>query len=488
MSDSEKDNQKNNARMTLDDNRSLLTTGGNKLEQLVEKATELAGQKKPKPVSYYSRFLSRAILLEESGPPQAIVSTIGIISLFIFGLIIWAAVTTLDETSIAIGQIRPASSVKPVQHLEGGIVSEVLVNEGDNVKKGQTILTMARAAALSDLDRIKARHIALTLQIARLKSFAQNNNGSEQENFTTYEKDYPLLVQDQRDVLNQQNSSRTAQRNVILSQLAEKENELVLLERQEKTEQRNLNIITEEMAMRQELTDKGLGSKIKLLEIQRAHNKSEGDLNNIKLSKAGIRASIAQVTGNLVALDEKLRNDSLLQVDALSSERAQVSAQLRQLNDKVRRLAVVAPADGIVKGLKYRSVGSVVPPGDIVAEIVPLSDTLIAEVRISPRDIGHMAIGTEVLVKIDTYNYARYGSITSQLTRISASSFMDEQGESYFKGIVGLPQDYIGTDPKSNRITAGMTVVADIRTGKKTLLQYLVKPINNALDTSFRER
>jgi HlyD family secretion protein/adhesin transport system membrane fusion protein len=123
-----------------------------------------------------------------------------------------------------------------------------------------------------------------------------------------------------------------------------------------------------------------------------------------------------------------------------------------------------------------------------LAEIVPISGGLVAEVKISPRDIGHVNVGSEVLLKIDTYNYARYGSITSSLRQVSASSFLDEEGNTYFKGFVDLPNNYIGTDPKSNRITSGMTVVADIQTGKKTLLQYLVKPINNALNTSFRER
>ncbi len=484
MTEKENDKQDNNARITLDDNPTPATTGATRLEKLVEKATELVGQKKPKPASYYTRFLSRAILLEEIGPPKAIITTVGVISLFLFGMIIWAAVTTLDETSVATGQIRPASSVKPVQHLEGGIISSILVNEGDEVRQGQTILTMAPTAALSDLERIRARHIALTLQIIRLKAFARGEEGD----FSAPEKDYPLLVQDQRDILAQQNKSRTAQQSVIRSQITEKENELVLLNRQETTEKRNLTIIAEEMAMRQELTDKGLGSKIKLLEVQRAHNMAQGDLNRTQLSKSSVRASIAQVRGNLVALNEKFRNESLIQVDGLSSERAQVAAQLTQLNDRVRRLALLAPADGIVKGLKYRTVGSIIPPGDVVAEIVPMSDNLVAEVRISPRDIGHVGLGTEVLVKIDTYNFARYGSITSSLGHISASSFMDEEGNSYFKGLVALPQNYIGTDPKSNRITSGMTVVADIRTGKKTLLQYLVKPINNALNTSFRER
>ncbi|VAV99112.1 hypothetical protein MNBD_ALPHA01-661, partial [hydrothermal vent metagenome] len=350
------------------------TKSTNRLEKLVDKATELASQKKPKPVSYYTRFLSRAILLEETGPPKAIITTVGVISLFLFGMITWAAVTTLDETSVATGQIRPSSSVKPVQHLEGGIVSSVLVNEGEEVRQGQTILTMAPTAALSDLERIKARHIALTLQIIRLKAFAAGEDGD----FSAHEKEYPLLVQDQRDVLTQQNKSRTAQQKVIQSQVIEKENELVLLDRQETTEIRNLAIIAEEMSMRQELTDKGLGSKIKLLEVQRAHNKAQGDLNRTQLSKSSVRANISQVKGNLVALNEKFRNESLIQVDSLSSERAQVSAQLTQLNDRVRRLAVLAPADGIVKGLKYRTVGSIIPPGDVVAEIVPISDSLIA--------------------------------------------------------------------------------------------------------------
>ncbi len=267
-----------------------------------------------------------------------------------------------------------------------------------------------------------------------------------------------------------------------------KNNELVLLNRREATDKKNLTIIAEEMAMRQELTDKGLGSKIKLLEIQRAHNKAQGDLNQTQLSKTSVLASIAQVKGNMVALNEQLRSDAMLQVDSLSSERAQVSAELRQITDRVKRLDVVAPVDGTVKGLKYRAVGSVIPPGDIVAEIVPLFDGLVAEVKISPRDIGHMEIGTEVLLKIDTYNFARYGSISGRLDHISASSFIDNEGVTYFQGLIKLPQNYIGIDPKSNRITSGMTVVADIQTGKKTLLQYLIKPINNALDTAFRER
>ena len=108
--------------------------------------------------------------------------------------------------------------------------------------------------------------------------------------------------------------------------------------------------------------------------------------------------------------------------------------------------------------------------------------------RISPRDVGHVVIGSEVILKVDTYNYSLYGGVPSKLSQVSASSYLDEQGNAYFKGYIELPQNYVGINPAANRITPGMTLIADIKTGEKTLMQYLTRPINNALDTAFRER
>ena len=452
--------------------------------ELVTKATEAAQARHEKPVSYYARFLSRAILLEESGPPKAVISTIGIISLFVFGCIAWAAVTKLDETTVAQGQIVPAASVQPVQHLEGGIVAEVLVEEGQIVKKGQPLIKMSPSQAASERGRMLARHAALSMQIERLKAFALDKDAD----FSTYTKSFPTLVRDQQDILAQQLNSRKAQENVILAQIAERRNEAKILSEQEKNLQKTLGIVGEELKMRKELTEKGLGSRLRLLESEKEYSKAEGDLHTTRSRKASVQASIKQVEGSLIELQASLRNDALTEMGNLSKELAEVTAELQRLEDRVQRLNVTAPSNGIVKGLKYRVAGSVVPPGDVVAEVVPYTGKLVAEVRISPRDIGHVATGEEVLVKIDTYNFARFGGVKGTLNQVSASSFIDEQGETYFKGVVELPQDFVGANPASNRITPGMTVVADIKTGDKTLLQYLVKPINNALTTSFRER
>jgi len=482
-----KENNKNTNDKTEGEKNNLIGKSGFSMQKylptFMKKATE-ATAAKPKPTSYYSRFLSRAVLLEEAGPPQAIVSTIGLITVFVVGCLIWSMVTTLYETTVAVGEVRPDSTIQPVQHLEGGIVSEIPVKNGDRVQKGQTILVMAPTAALSELDRITARHASIDLKINRLKAFVFEREGD----FSEYEKIFPNLVQDQKDILTQQNRSFKAQQNVIISRIAQQKNELSILKKQEQNQLENVKIISEELKIREELTAKGLGSRIKLLEIQREHNKARGDLQTTQKKQVSVNSDINQAQGNLVELKEKLFNEALTQVDSLSAERVQMASEMTRLKDKVKRLHVLSPVDGFVKGMKYRSIGSIVTPGDVVAEVVPESDMLVAEVKISPRDIGHVKKSREVLVKIDTYNYARYGGLAGTLSHVSASSFLDEKGETYFKGIVELPQNFLGTDPKSNRITPGMTVVADIKTGEKTLLQYLVKPINNALDTAFRER
>jgi len=455
-----------------------------KLSGYVDKMKDMSRTKKEKPVSYYARFLSRAVLLEEIGPPPAVVSCITVISLFVIGALAWSAVTKLDETTVAQGAVMPASSVQPVQHLEGGIVSEVLVRNGELINKGQTLVRLAPTATLSERDRAAARHAALDMQITRLKSFALG----QAADFSNYESQYPSLVRDQKDILAQQNSSLDAQREVVLAQISEQKNELKVLAEQEKTQKTGLDIISEEVKIRQELVDKGLGSKLRLLEVQRNFNKAQGDLQNTQTRRASVLANIREAEGSLEELGAKLKNEALNQMGSLSKELAEVSSELNRLQDKVSRLNITAPSSGIVKGLQYRSAGAVIPPGGVVAEIVPNSDSLVAEVRISPRDVGHVQVGEDVLVKVDTYNFARFGGISGTLNHVSASSFIDEQGENYFRGIVELPQNFIGPDPQSNRITAGMTVIADIKTGEKTLLQYLVKPINNALNTSFRER
>jgi len=437
-----------------------------------------------KPTDYYAKFLSRATLLEESGPPKSSVTTIRILAGLILFLVVVAVFANLNETSVAQGEIVPATSVQPVQHLEGGIVEQVLVKDGDIVKKGQPLIQLESTATLSELNRVRARYVSLDMQMRRLRDFALD----EKADFSDYEDEHPVIALDQQKILDQQKQSRAAQERVFASKIANSRNQLSVLEQQEASQLEAVNIVGEELRIREELTEKGLGSKIRLLEIQREYVAAKGTYDTTVEQKTGVVASINEAEGNLVQLRERLNSEALDQLGQMIEESVQLQSELKRLNDKVARLAITSPVDGIVKGLKYRAYASVIPPGDLVAQIVPNADSLIAEVRISPRDVGHVEIGSEVLLKVDTYNYSLYGGIPSQLTNVSASSFLDEQGNSYFKGYIELPQNFVGPDPAANRLTPGMTLVADIKTGEKSLMQYLLRPINNAINTSFRER
>ena len=392
--------------------------------------------------------------------------------------------TKLTETSVAQGEIVPATSVQPVQHLEGGIVQEVFVKDGDIVKKGQPLIQLEATSTLSELNRVRARYVSLDMQMRRLRDFALN----EDADFSDYEDEYPVIALDQQKILNQQKQSRTAQESVYISKIENSRNQLSVLEQQELSQKETMNIVGEELKIREELTEKGLGSKIRLLEIQREYVSAKSAFDTTVQQKVGLIANINEAEGNLVQLRERLNSDALAQLGDMIEESVQLQSELKRLNNKVARLAITSPVDGIVKGLKYRAYASVIPPGDLVAQIVPNADNLLAEVRISPRDVGHVEIGSTVLLKVDTYNYSLYGGIPSALTNVSASSFIDEKGNSYFKGYIELPQNYVGIDPAANRLTPGMTLVADIKTGEKTLMQYLLRPINNAIKTSFRER
>ena len=163
-------------------------------------------------------------------------------------------------------------------------------------------------------------------------------------------------------------------------------------------------------------------------------------------------------------MNERLRREALAERGKITAELAQVREKLKRLQDRVSRLNVRAPTDGYVKGLKVVTEGGVIQPGQPIMEVVPLGRNLIVESRITTRDIGHVQIGQRAKVKIDTYDFARYGPVHGTLVSISATTFQDDDGRPYYKGIIKLDRTYAGRNPKANPITPGMTVQAEVIT------------------------
>ncbi len=432
----------------------------------------------------YARYLSRSILLEEANPPKNVRAVMVLFSLFLFSLIVISAFLILDERAVAPGEILPINFVQPVQHLEGGIVAEVLVVEDQLVEAGEIVLIMDETAPRAEFESLRARYAALSLQVERLRAYALERPAD----FSEFAGDYPVLVNDQRQILTTQVAAREAQVSVINAQVSEKREQLVGLMQQEEALVLEAELMQQDVDIRSELSDKGLSSRLVFLSSQRELARVEGDLAGIRTEIASARAAITESTQRVLELEERLRNESFREMGRISSEQAQVGAQLARLEDRVRRSAIVAPISGRIQGLTVTQGGAVLPPGAVIAEVVPESDEMIAEVRISPRDIGHIREGADVLVKVDTFNYSRWGGIKGTLQTLSASSFRDEEGLPYFRATVRLEKNYVGSDPRANYVTPGMTLVADVKTGEKTLIEYLLRPIYNTISASFGER
>lgn len=433
----------------------------------------------------HADFLARSVVLEETAAPKVVYATISIACALFIGFFVWAGYSMVDEKTTAQGEILPVNFVQPVQHLEGGIVAEVRVAEGQEVAAGDTLILLDGTASRAELDSLKARRAALALQAGRLKQFALG----EDFDFAVFEEGYGELVADQQAILRTQMRSRTAQVDVIRAQIAQREEEAEGLKAQRTALERQVALMREELDLRKALLDKGLNSRVIYLETERALSRAERDLAAIMTEIAQNGAARLEAKGRIVELEEQLSNDALTEMGRVTSELAEVREQVARLEDRVARLTIAAPTSGRVKGLAVTTRGEVVAPGQILVEVVPQRQDLVAEVRISPRDIGHVEIGDKALLKVETYSFARHGGVAGTLSHVSASSFTDPAtGEVYFKGLIDLAENHVGQDPRSNRLTAGMTLIADIKTGKKSLLGYLVRPVYNSLNESFAER
>lgn len=427
--------------------------------------------------------MSRPLILEEGGPPRGVQHLLLAVSLLVGMFIIWAAVTEMPESAVAQGQVIPKGSVHVVQHLEGGIVSEIFVDEGEVVEAGQTVLRLEAASALSELEQLRAREAGLALQTERLRAFVL-----DREPDFSVGAAYPALVRDQKQILKIQIRARARQKTVLSSRIGQRKAELSTLRQQERHLRTQVRLIREQVGMRKKLLDKGLVSRTLFLDTERGLTQALGDLARVVGEQARVREALNEARGSLIELDARLSNEALTEMGSLSSELAQVRESLAKLEDRVSRLNVVAPARGVVKGLITRTIGAVITPGQELMQVVPLEDEMVAEVQIRPLDIGHLRVGQTARVKVTTYDVAQFGPLDGKVKHISATTFEDEKGEPYYKGVIELDKNYVGHDPAKNPILPGMVVDADISTGSKTLMRYLLKPVFRFVDTSFTER
>lgn len=429
------------------------------------------------------KYLSQAVQLEEAVSPAIIRTTMTTIGLALLAFTVWAGFTNINEVARTPGEVVPSGYQQVVQHLEGGIVGKILVAEGDIVKPGQILVELNGAGVLEDLERARSKQVALQMQEERLRAFIEKR----QPDFSAFSQEHQDIVRDQVNFFSSMSSVNEEERKIIADQIEQKRRVISSLSLELSTAQQNLTIARELFSKREELHGKGYLSDTKYLEARQGMNAIEGDISQIKSRISVAQAEIAEYRNRLSSLGFSQKDRANERLDAVITERLQHEETLRKLEERSGRLAIRAPIGGIVKGLAVNTIGAVIKPGEVLMEVVPVDKDLVVQVKIPPQHIGHLRLGQPVKVKFSSFDFSRYGLLDGKLEQVSATTFSGEGGERYYQGRIKLDRNYVGKD-KSNLVVPGMTVMAEIVTGEKTILQYLLKPIHNSLKTAFSER
>ncbi|MBF0462460.1 MAG: HlyD family type I secretion periplasmic adaptor subunit [Magnetococcales bacterium] len=430
------------------------------------------------------RYLAQSVALEETGNPFLAQVVVGTVSMIVLLFVIWAAVTQVDEVATSTGTVVPTGKVQVVQHTDGGVVDAILVHEGDVVSVGQTLIRLDAVSLKTELRELRMKEMALSVQSQRMLAFA---TGKPLE-FSPYGPEYESLILDQKKVYQSQVLARDEKDAALRSLIRQRQQDVWLLDEQEKTVSAKLALAQEGFELKKRLTERGLSSKMRFLDAQTELNQTQGELAQIVAKKRQMHSALEESRINLRELNAQLSKQAMTEMGSVRAELAQVQEAVKRLTKRVEDTEVTAKVAGVVQSLNVNSPGGVVAPRAVILELVPLDRELIVETHISGRDIGHVKVGQPVSVKFTAYDYSRYGGVTGRLRQISPTTMVDEHGEPYYKGIVELDANHVGPDPQLRPVLPGMMVQASIETGSKTILEYLLKPIYASVRQALQER
>ncbi|HCM0811856.1 TPA: HlyD family type I secretion periplasmic adaptor subunit [Vibrio parahaemolyticus] len=423
--------------------------------------------------------------------------------LFFVAAIGWASWAQIDQVTVGQGKVIPSSQIQVVQNLEGGLVKEILVKEGQLVKKGQQLLLIDDTRFRSDYREREQQVANLTASVLQLSASINSVAVNRDFNIQDWEKsvvlDYgkltfppvleetqPQLTQRQKAEYREDLDNLRNQLSVIDQQVEQKQQDLVEIEARVRNLRQSYQYAKKELDITQPLADEGVVPRIELLKLQRQVNDTRREMTSSELKIPVIKSAIKESMLNRIDVALKFRSE---QQEKLNNAQDQLSALVESavgLEDRVNRTVVVSPVTGKIKTLNVNTVGGVIQPGMDIVEIVPTEDTLLVEAKIAPKDIAFLRPNLNAIVKFTAYDFTKYGGLVSELEHISADTTQDEEGNSFYIVRVRTEKTSFGQDADLP-IIPGMTASVDIITGKRTVLEYLLKPILSAKTNALKE-
>jgi len=411
---------------------------------------------------------------------------LSILTLAFVGIMgVWAHYAILDEVTRGDGRVVPSSKVQVIQNLEGGILAETLVREGDIVQAGDILVRIDNTAAQASLRDLQSQYYTLQATVERLDAEQQ---GREMNIGDEVRKNAPVAVADQESLFDFRRRQLLAQISVLEAQASQRAQEIAEMESRRKQLRRSLELAREELEITAPLVRNGVVPRVDLLRIERQVADLEGEISTIALSIPRLRSAATEAEQRIEEVRLSAKSESANELNRARAELKSVRETLFAGKDRVTRTEVRSPVHGTIKELKHTTVGGVIRPGEDILEIVPLDDRLLIEARIRPTDIAFLRPGQAAIIKVAAYDFSIYGGLKAKVEHISADTIKDEQGDSFYRVYLRTERNTLAHQGNELPIIPGMTTTVEVLTGKKSVLDYLLKPILKARERALRER
>jgi len=430
----------------------------------------------------FMQSLSAAVL---ERTPSRISSVLKIWLVTITFLIIWASFAEVDEITRGSGDVIPSGENQIIQNLEGGIIDDILVTEGDKVVANQIIIKISNAKSTSSFESNEIKIHELEARSLRLRAESKSIAFKLPK---TKDATYKQFIELEHGLYLSHITERKAQDSVVIQQIQQKKHDLYETQKRVKHLKHSLSLVKQEVQMTEPMVKEGIKSRVDFLKLKREYNEIEQKLDSAVDSLPSLYSQIKEYRQKRIEQKLSFQNKAKKERNEVRAEIKRIRSDKTALSDQVNRTDVRSPVDGIVQKLYVHTKGGVIRPGDDIVEIVPTNDNLLLAVKIKPSDIAFLHPGAVAMVKFSAYDFAIHGGLKGKITRISPDTITDDKDNTYYLIYIQTDQSFLGSPSHPLTIIPGMMVDVDIVTGKKTIMQYILKPILKSKQYVFSER
>ncbi|HWA46255.1 MAG TPA: HlyD family type I secretion periplasmic adaptor subunit [Hypericibacter adhaerens] len=414
---------------------------------------------------------------------------LGMVFVIVISFLVWADQAVLDEVTRGEGRVVPSGQTQVIQNLEGGILAEVLTNEGQIVEKGQVLMRIDNTVAESRLRELKQRYFSGLSTVARLEAEIAGATDPEGIKFPDdLLQGAPDVARSEMALFTIRQQQLQSQLAILQDQLAQRQQELAELRGKADNLRNSFGLAQKELDITRPLAAQGVVSQVDLLRLERQVNDLKSDINAADLARPRAEAAVEEARKRLNERIVTFKTDASQDLTKAKLELAATTEEMNANQDRVTRTEVRSPVHGTIKEIKIRTIGGVIQPGQNLVEITPIEDTLLVEAQIRPSDIAFIRPKQAAVIKVTAYDFSTYGGLDAVVEDISADTIQNEKGEHFFRIRLRTDKNFLGTAEKPLPIIPGMTASVDILTGHKTVLEYLLAPVMRARDTALRER